>query len=67
MNKSQNKSVCIVGGGITGNAFAWFLSKKSNYDITIIEREPKTGGLAKAIETEFGFPIDQFYHFLLRF
>ncbi len=63
-DKSEPKQICIVGGGITGHAFAWFLSKKSNAKITIIEKEPKTGGLAKAVETEFGFSIDQFYHFL---
>lgn len=58
------KKVCIVGGGITGHAFAWFLSNKTSDSITIIEKDSKAGGLAKAIKTEYGFEIDQFYHFL---
>jgi protoporphyrinogen oxidase len=63
---SKSLNICIVGGGITGHAFAWFLANKTDYKITIIEKEPKAGGLAKAVETKFGFPIDQFYHFLYR-
>lgn len=62
----MKQTVCIVGGGITGHAFAWFLAKKTDYQITIIEKEAKAGGLAKAVETEFGFKIDQFYHFLYK-
>ena len=62
MNDRQR--VCIIGGGITGNAFAWFLSKKTSWPITVIEKEAKSGGLAKGVKTEYGFEIDQFYHFL---
>lgn len=64
MKHNKPLSICIVGGGITGYAFAWFLSHKTNYTITIIEKEIVAGGLAKGIKTEFGFDIDQFYHFL---
>ncbi len=64
MNKRLQ--IGIIGGGITGHAFAWFLSKKTDYQITIIEKEQKAGGLARAVETEFGFTIDQFYHFLYK-
>lgn len=64
MRNKKTQHVCIIGGGITGNAFVWFLSNKTKDSITIIEREVTTGGLAKGIGTEFGFKIDQFYHFL---
>lgn len=63
MNK-ESQSVCIIGGGITGYAFAWFLSKKTSDAIMIVEKDAKPGGLAKAVKTGLGFEIDQFYHFL---
>lgn len=65
-NIKTSQRVCIIGGGITGNAFAWFLSKKASDKITIIEKELVIGGLAKAIGTKFGFEIENFYHFLYR-
>src|SRR5579859_5934269 len=64
MKSKKAQSVCIIGGGITGYAFAWFLTGKTSDKVTIIEKNMQSGGLAKAIETEFGFQIDQFYHFL---
>lgn len=64
MNKEEIDRIAIIGGGITGHAFAWFLTKRSSCEITIFEKQAKSGGLAADIETEYGFKIDQFYHFL---
>lgn len=66
MNEQIKTKVAIIGGGITGYAFAWFLTLKTNYEITIIEKNSTTGGLAMGIDTPYGFTVDKFYHFLYK-
>ena len=40
--------IIIVGGGIAGLSTAHFLSKYSNFDITVIESEDDIGGQARS-------------------
>ena len=42
------KKILILGAGITGLSTAWKLSNKG-YDVTLIEKDTKVGGLAKTI------------------
>lgn len=59
---TDKKKVAIVGGGFTGMAAAYDLSK-AGYDVTILEREKFVGGLASGF-TISGNPIEKAYHFL---
>ena len=43
------KKIVILGGGITGLAAATHLAD-AGYDITILEKEAKTGGLAASLQ-----------------
>ena len=42
------KKVIILGAGITGLSSGWKLSEKG-FDVTILEKDPEIGGLAKTI------------------
>ena len=42
--------IVIIGAGITGLTIAHFLSQRSDFDITILEKENQIGGLAKTIK-----------------
>jgi uncharacterized protein len=53
------KKVAIVGSGISGMASAWFLNPE--YDITIFEKENRTGGhsnTVEVLEADKVIPID---------
>jgi protoporphyrinogen oxidase len=52
--------VAIVGGGFTGLAAAYELSK-SGIEVAVLESEPEIGGLAAAFNVE-GERLDRFYH-----
>ncbi len=54
----MQKKVVIIGAGITGLTCAWKLANESNdFEVTLIEREPIPGGLAKTIDWH-GYHLD---------
>lgn len=60
MNETSSSKIAIIGGGFTGLTAAYELAKKG-INVTLIEKEPKVGGLAAAFDMS-GFKLDQFYH-----
>jgi len=42
---SEREKIVILGAGISGLAAGYFLSRTGRYDVTILEKEPVTGGL----------------------
>ncbi len=56
----ENNSIIIVGGGITGLAAAYILSK-SNDNIVLVERNEKVGGLLATFEVG-GNRLEYYYH-----
>ena len=45
----MNKKILVLGGGVAGSSIAYYLSEKG-YDVTVIERNSKVGGLARTCE-----------------
>lgn len=60
MKQLLPKKVAIIGGGIAGLTIGYRLSKKG-YSVTIFEKEPQVGGLARTVAIE-GKQIEAFYH-----
>ncbi len=60
MSLSHKTQVTIVGGGFTGLAAAYELTKKG-IQVTILEAEKEIGGLAAAFDVG-GEKLDRFYH-----
>ena len=60
MNLTHQTQVTIVGGGFTGLAAAYELSKKG-IKVTVLEAEAEIGGLAAAFDVA-GEKLDRFYH-----
>lgn len=56
----ENNSIIIVGGGITGLAAAYILSK-TNDNIVLVERGEKVGGLLATFEVG-GNKLEYYYH-----
>ena len=42
----MNKKILVLGGGVAGASMAYYLTEKG-YDVTIIEKNSKIGGLAR--------------------
>lgn len=61
MDKSKKIRIAIVGGGIQGLSLAYFLSKKPEYSVTLLERGKNLGGLLGLLEIN-GMPLEGFYH-----
>lgn len=53
----------ILGGGLSGISTAYFLQQKGFKDITILEKENKTGGLCKSVRKD-GYIYDIGPHIL---
>jgi UDP-galactopyranose mutase len=51
-----NKKILVLGGGVAGSSMAYYLSEKG-YDVTVIERNSKVGGLARTC-TYSGHPYE---------
>src|SRR4026209_2076759 len=45
----MNTKILVLGGGVAGSSIAYYLSEKG-YDVTVIERNSKVGGLARTCE-----------------
>lgn len=55
--------IAIIGGGYTGIAAAYYLSKKSGLDITIIEKDNSLGGLASGFKSKnWQWNLEKYYH-----
>ena len=53
-NFDKTKKKCkIIGAGLSGLTFAYFL-KKSGFEVKLLEKEARVGGLAQTVKTEFG-------------
>lgn len=48
--KSANKTVCILGAGISGLSLAYYLLKAGGWDITILEKQNETGGHCRTFQ-----------------
>ncbi len=53
--------IVIIGGGFSGLAAAWELSKK-NFKVEIFEASDVLGGLAGTFEIQPGIRVEKFYH-----
>lgn len=53
----MNKSVCIIGGGISGLCAAYHL-RKQGFEITLLEKSDSVGGNIKTERTADGFLIE---------
>jgi protoporphyrinogen oxidase len=63
MNSGDQKSIGILGGGITGLTAAFYFLR-AGHRVTLIEAQPQLGGLATYFD--FGpFCWDKFYHCIL--
>jgi len=58
--KETQKSLLIIGGGITGLAAA-FLAAKAHHKVTLIEASDRFGGLLKTFPIG-GTKLEHFYH-----
>jgi UDP-galactopyranose mutase len=52
----MNKKILILGGGVAGSSMAYYLTEKG-YDVTVIEKNSKVGGLARTC-TYSGHPYE---------
>ena len=52
----MNKKILVLGGGVAGSSMAYYLTEKG-YDVTVIERNNKVGGLARTC-TYSGHPYE---------
>ncbi len=59
-DRQNNPKIAIVGGGLTGLAVAYALSRE-NVRVTIFEKEKIPGGLASAFDMQ-GVLLDKYYH-----
>jgi len=41
-----NKRILVLGGGVAGASIAYYLTEKG-FDVTIVERNRRVGGLAR--------------------
>src|SRR3989338_5249712 len=55
--------IAIIGGGYTGLAASYFLSKNKKVEITLLEKEKALGGLASGFkEKGWNWSLDRYYH-----
>ena len=52
----MNNKILVLGGGVAGSSMAYYLSEKG-YDVTVVERNSKVGGLARTC-TYSGHPYE---------
>lgn len=59
----KNKKIAIIGGGLSGILFAYYLAK-DDYEVTIFEKEKNLGGELATIGVDDFWRIEKFYHHL---
>lgn len=62
---SMKEHAGIVGGGIAGLVAGYELSR-AGWQVTILERDPRLGGLASSFVTGSGQEIERYYHFICK-
>ena len=65
INKNLNTDVLIIGGGITGIATAYELSKNSSLDITIVEASKMAMGVSANTTAKITSQHGLFYNYLI--
>ncbi len=64
INKAENKSIAILGGGITGLTAAYDLAQQG-HKVTLFEKAPILGGLAVGFKGKgWDWPLERAYHHL---
>jgi protoporphyrinogen oxidase len=58
------KRVVVIGGGLSGLAASYDLSR-AGFSVTVLEAAADFGGLASSFRLE-GHPVERFYHFICR-
>lgn len=58
---SKKTKVCVIGAGFTGLTAAYQLSKNSQYQISIYDKDKQLGGLAASFKVGDN-QLDKFYH-----
>lgn len=58
------QTIAVIGGGYTGLTAAYRLAAKG-YEVTVIEREDRVGGLAAGFELD-ALPLEKIWHFLYK-
>lgn len=58
----MNKSLAVVGGGISGLSTTYFALKKG-FSVSLFESTDRLGGLASSFDFS-GITIDKYYHFI---
>ena len=62
---NQQKSIAVIGGGITGISAAIELAKSGNFQVILFEKENQIGGLCSYYRWKDSV-YDRFYHVILR-
>ena len=57
----MKEKIVVLGGGVGGLASGYFLAKTGKFDVTVLEKEPSTGGLCASFEHN-GFTLDYGAH-----
>ncbi len=62
---SKIKTIDIIGGGVSGMATAFYLSKTKNVKIRVWESSDCVGGLASNFSTST-FEVEKYYHHIFK-
>ncbi len=58
---NNKKKVIILGAGVAGLAMGYFLCRRGQYDVTVLEKSPAAGGLCASFQHN-GFTLDYGAH-----
>jgi protoporphyrinogen oxidase len=62
--KQPNETIAVVGGGMTGIAAALGLAQSGRFDVTLLEKQERIGGLSGYFQWQ-DVIWDRFYHVML--
>jgi protoporphyrinogen oxidase len=66
IDSGRRPRVVVLGGGLSGAAAAYALARTGAFDVTVVERGPKLGGLAGSFERDGRFYPLGYHHILDR-